>query len=355
MRRILWRSSLVAVLAAAGAVVPPVSADASPAGLSEQRRLADRRFVTTGDRAYEVGAEDGRYPATGWHIRGEMGGFWSPPIKLLDGLWFAVDGQWLSGTRFTSGNGFVQLEMAGPGGSRIRRTDVVPDGGRAALVGLTFGGPARRIALTVDAHSELLSAYPWGWTTPSQETVNLPDTGGFDGRSLVFRETAAGERPHEYAAVVGSALTPDGHALGPGHRGPQDPAVVCPVADPAPPRCDDGPYGRGTGGRLDYTLDVPRTGRTVWFAVAGSDDGVAAATAESRRALRDPAQALARKVADRAGIAARTRVDLPGDRLLQRSVEWSKRNLADSVQEARDLRVFASREGTRFPPPGRHR
>ncbi|MEU8616040.1 hypothetical protein AB0C29_49460, partial [Actinoplanes sp. NPDC048791] len=279
------------------AFAPPAAADSSRAGLSEQSRLADRRYVATGDRAYEVGAEDGSYPATGWHIRGEMGGFWSPPIKLLDGLWFAVDGQWLSATRFTSGTGFVQMELAGPGGSRIRRTDVLPDGGRAALVGLTFSGPARRITLAVDAHSELLPAYPWGWTTPGAQAVNLSDTGGFDGRNLVFRETATGERPHDYAAVVGSSLTPDSHELGPGHRGPQEPAVVCPEADPAPARCDDGPYGRGTGGRLTYTLEVPRAGRTVWFTVAGSEDGVAAATAESQRALRAAAGALSRELA----------------------------------------------------------
>jgi hypothetical protein len=359
MRRFRWDSnrpglvvvSLIAIVAASVGAAPPASAHDGRHGLSEQSRLADRRFVAIGDRAYEVGAEDARYPATGWHIRGEMGGFWSPPIKLLDGLWFAVDGQWLSASRFTSGRGFVQMDLTGPDGLRIRRTDVMPDGVRAALVGLTFSGAQRRIVLSVDAHSELLSAYPWGWTIPSQETVNLQDTGSFDGRNLVFRETAAGERPHDYAAVVGSGLTPDSHALGPDHRGPQDPAVVCPASDPAPPRCDDGPYGRGTGGRLTYTLDVPRTGRTVWFAVAGSDDGVAAATAESRRALRSPGRALLRKLADRAGIAARTRVDLPGDRLLQQSVEWSKQNLADSVQEARDLQLFASHEGREFPPP----
>ena len=35
-----------------------------------------------------MGAEDGSYPATGFHTRGEMGGFWTPPIKLLDGIWF---------------------------------------------------------------------------------------------------------------------------------------------------------------------------------------------------------------------------------------------------------------------------
>src|SRR6185436_14121139 len=82
--------------------------------LSEAGRLADRRFVTTGHRAYEVGVEDGSYPATGWHIRGEMGGFWAPPIKLLDGLWFAVDGRWLKATRFTSAPGLTRMEFAAP-------------------------------------------------------------------------------------------------------------------------------------------------------------------------------------------------------------------------------------------------
>ena len=79
--------------------------------LSEAGRLADRRFVTTGHRAYEVGAEDGSYPATGWHIRGEMGGFWAPPVKLLDGLWFAVDGEWLRASRFSSGQGYVRMDL----------------------------------------------------------------------------------------------------------------------------------------------------------------------------------------------------------------------------------------------------
>jgi hypothetical protein len=43
--------------------------------------------VVTGDGFYQVGAADATYPATGWHIRGEMRGFWTPPIKLLDGAY----------------------------------------------------------------------------------------------------------------------------------------------------------------------------------------------------------------------------------------------------------------------------
>jgi hypothetical protein len=54
--------------------------------LSETTRLSDRRFVVTGDRAWALGAADGTYPAAGFHTRGEMGGFWLPNLKLLDGV-----------------------------------------------------------------------------------------------------------------------------------------------------------------------------------------------------------------------------------------------------------------------------
>jgi hypothetical protein len=341
------RILLAAALVAAGLTSTSTPASGAPAQrpgseLTVTDRLADRRTVVTGDRFYEVGAADGRYPATGWHIRGEMGGFWTPPIKLLDGLWFAIDGHWLTATSFTSGYGYTGMDL----GNGVRRVDVVPDGVRAGLVGLHFDGRLPRVTLTVDAHSELLKAYPWGFTTPAQSTVDVPDTGGFDGHNLLFQEA-----PHHYAALVGSDLAPERHLLGPGFRGPQDSPVVCPASDPAPPYCDDGPFGRGTGGQLTYTVDVPHGGRTVWFAVAGSDQGTGPAYAELAKALRDPDSALAAKRDARRSVADRTRVDLPGDPLLARSVEWSKQNLADAVQEARDLRLYASRQGTEAPPP----
>jgi hypothetical protein len=347
----------LAAAVAAGTVLglvgggPPAAASA-PATLSESSQLNNRRFVVTGDRFYEVGAEDASYPATGWHIRGEMGGFWSAPIKLLDGVWFAADGTWLTATRFTEGQGYAAMSLAGPHGMTVDRVDVAPDGGRAGLVGLTFPAGSGTVALTVDAHSELLSAYPWGWTTPGQADVNLPDKGSFDGRNLVFSDRGtppvANARPHDWAALVGSTLTPRGFALGPGMRGPQG-DVIC--GDPAPATCDDGPYGKGTGGRLSYDVKLGRTARTVWFAVAGSDKGVAPARSELARALSNPAGALAAKKAARNAVARHSRVSLPGDTLLERSVQWSKQNLADSVQQARDLRVFVSNQGTAYPPP----
>jgi hypothetical protein len=346
----------LAVALAAGTVVGlvglgPAAAASSAPSLSESSQLGNRRFVVTGDRFYEVGAEDATYPGTGWHIRGEMGGFWTPPIKLLDGVWFAANGTWLKATRFTEGQGYTRMSLAGPGGLKFDRVDVAPDGGRAGLVGLRLPAGAGTVRLTVDAHSELLSAYPWGSTTPGQATANLPDTGSFDGRNLVFRDRGtppvANARPHDWAALVGSSLTPAGHALGAGLRGPQT-DVIC--GDPTPAVCDDGPYGRGTGGQLTYDV-AAGSGRTVWFAVAGSDQGLAPATAELNKALRNPAGELAAKMTARRAVARHSTVDLPGNALLQQSVEWSKQNLADSVQESRDLRVFASNQGTEYPPP----
>src|ERR1700736_2465837 len=74
--------------------------------LSVSSQLSQRRYVAAGDRAYDLGSEDGRYPAMGFHTRGERGGICTPPIKLLDGIWFGINGEWVAhATSFTSGCG----------------------------------------------------------------------------------------------------------------------------------------------------------------------------------------------------------------------------------------------------------
>src|ERR1700759_5500628 len=99
--------------------------------------LKDRREVSAGTRAYSIGFEDGRFYANGWHITGEMGGVWTPPMKMLDGVWFGLGGSWVGpATRFSSGWGYTRYALPGIGGLRLQRTDFVPDGKRAVLYGL---------------------------------------------------------------------------------------------------------------------------------------------------------------------------------------------------------------------------
>ncbi|HEX6584803.1 MAG TPA: hypothetical protein VF056_14485 [Thermoleophilaceae bacterium] len=317
--------------------------------LSTSNRLDDRRYVASGTRGYVVGSEAGRFPASGWHIRGEMGGVWTPPLKLLDGIWFGIDGDWAGpATRFTSGFGYTRMDLPGSKGLVLTRTDFVPDGPRAALFGLTLRstGGRQTPTVTVDAHSELMGAYPWGWTTPNATSFNQQDTAAAADGRLVFSEQRG------WTAVVGAREQPLDAVTGPGFRGPQEPPVICPMDGPAPPRCDDSAAGKGVGGRLRDRLDIPARGtKTLWIAVAGSEHGATPAIEAQQAALADPDDALAEKIASRESIAARTQVDLPDDRLLQQGIEWSKQNLADSVHVAQDLQVRWTNEGRQYPEP----
>jgi hypothetical protein len=97
--------------------------------LSETSRLSDRRIVVTGDQAWLLGAADGTYPASGWHTRGEMGGIWTPSLKLLDGMWFGINGDWIGkATKTTTGWGYVRTDLPVTDGVAASRTDLVPDG-----------------------------------------------------------------------------------------------------------------------------------------------------------------------------------------------------------------------------------
>ncbi len=355
-----------ALVGAGPAVAAPAAATdarlARSPELSETSRLTDRRTVVTGDRAWVLGTADGRFPAAGFHTRGEMGGFWTPSLKLLDGMWFGIGDSWIGpGTRTTSGWGYVRTDLPATDGVAASRTDFVPDGVPGALVGLTLrSATTRTITLRADAHSELMGSYPWGETTPSQTTVNLADTATRDGRALLFRDQGTppgvNQTAHDWAASFGSSLRPSGVATGTDFRGPQDPAVVCPAsgpdADPAPARCDDTAYGRGAGGQLTYRVRLAKgQATTVWFGVGGSRSGPTDARSTLRTLLDDPDAALAAKVRTREKVDASTVVSLPGDPLVQQSVAWSKQMLAASVQRSDDVALRVVDAGTAYPAP----
>ena len=168
---------------AAAAKPKPKPEPGGSSELSVTTRLADRREVAAGTRAYSLGFEDGGFYANGWHITGEMGGVWTPPVKLVDGVWFGLDDQWVGpATKFTSGWGYTRFDLPTTAGLQVSRTDFVPDGKRGALYGLTITNPggARKAKLTVETHSELMGQYPWGFTgvTPNASD-NIADKGSY--------------------------------------------------------------------------------------------------------------------------------------------------------------------------------
>ena len=213
----------------------------------------------------------------------------------------------------------------------------------------------------MQTHSELMSIYPWGETTPSQTAFNLPDTAASAGRSLVFSESGTPPVPNAHRPHLGrrGRQPPEAGPLAHRRRLPRPagrrhlPGVRPQHATPQPDEpCDDTEYGKGKGGELTYKIKLPRSGRTtVWFGVAGSESGAAGARGELAKLLSAPARALRTKLREREALARHTQLDLPGDRLLQRGIEWSKQNLADSVQETRDLELREVNAGKNYPAP----
>ena len=350
----LKRSSAVGIVLAALAAGP---AQAATPELPVTQRLEDRREVAAGTRAQVLGFQDGRFYANGWHTTGEMGGIITPPLKLLDSLYFGVNKQWVGpATEFRSGWGYVRYKLPSIDGFGLQRTDVAPDGRRGALLGLTLTSTRknqRTVHVMVDAHSELMTQYPWGFsgTTPNASD-NAPDRASYDKRNLIFRDTGRlpGEASnHSYTAIVGSDRDPLTGKTGPGHYGPFGDGRRC-AADqtpaPMPSECDDGPFGRGTGGQLRYNVKVPGGGSTtVWIAVAGSENSVAEARGELAELIEDPAAQLAAKRAAREALGRWTKLELPGNQLLEDSIEWGKQNLADLTQTATDLEIRWTNEG----------
>jgi len=357
----MYRVLRVALAALTVTLLAPSLAHAAPY-LATTERLGDKRSVVIGSRAYMTSSQAGDFPAMGWHIRGEMGGIWSPPIKLVDGVWFGIDDAWVGpATRFESGYGHVRMTLPGRPGLTITRTDFVPDGRRGVLIGMSLRASTageQRFTLKVDAHSELMSIYPWNETQPlRQQEFNLQDEVTYRDGALVFTErgTPPGENvePHDWAAAVGTALTPARAETGDGFRGPVTEPVICPATGATTlTRCDDSAVGKGRGGRLEYRLTIP-AGRTrnVWLGVAGSEAGAVGARAELARLLDNPGAALRGKIAARERLAGYTKLTLPGDPRLAESIDWSKQNLADSVQDVRDLEIRETNAGKRYPAP----
>ena len=126
---------------------------------------------------------------------------------------------------------------------------------------------------------------------------------------------------------------------------------MCTAQEP-PSACDDGPFGEGKGGQLRYRVTVRgNSSKTLWIAVAGSDEGQGDARRELEAALRDPDDEFEEKVEDRERWGRFTRLSLPGDRRLEDAVDWGKQNILDLTRLAEDMKIRWTDQGRQFPPP----
>ncbi|HEY8347051.1 MAG TPA: hypothetical protein VIL07_07225 [Symbiobacteriaceae bacterium] len=277
---------------------------ATSEGLSirKDQRLTDR-YITAGDRAYLIGAQDGTFPDLGWHVPGEMGGLWAHPVKLLDGFWLRVDDTWLTWAAWFRSGAFWSEHGYTLEGLQIVRRQFVPDGEPALVVRYAFRSESRRtVRLRFLARSDL-------------QGVWLSDRHGMeDGRDFAtFEDTLHAwvirdERNPWYAVVGARHLAPVGWESGPDLWGPEQ------------------SRGLGVSVALDYELTLPAGEEAaVEFVVAGSHAGEEPAREAFVRTCSDADALWAAKATRYDEMLARSVLQIP-DGTIQRAWDWVKCN-----------------------------
>ena len=185
----LIAGSLLSAPSTRGGQIPLKNA---PLERQTDENLNMKRYVAAGDRAYIVGVQDGSLvpdvnlnpDGIGWHITGQMGGVWAHPIKLLNQIQFLLNGDpFPPAANFVSGAGYVRLELSPTNGIVISETEFAPDGLPVVLIGVRLHNSiksASSFTLAIQAESELIPAFPWTSTTPTSESLHLPDQVSID-------------------------------------------------------------------------------------------------------------------------------------------------------------------------------
>lgn len=116
------------------------------AGVSNGGLTGGKPYLTPGDRAYIVGLQDGSFPDMGGHVPGEMGGVWTPPVKLADGYWLKLadvktnQEAWLmqadSFINYPAGNRFVYHPVLN--GITASRFQYAPEGKNGVVICYTL-------------------------------------------------------------------------------------------------------------------------------------------------------------------------------------------------------------------------
>ena len=269
-------------------------------------------YVTPGDRVYMVGHQDGSFPELGWHIKGEMGGIWNHPIKLLDGFELVLNH---NGKRIPldRADRFVNYPMANahhflqdhPDLS-VSRWQFVPDGVEGILVELVIentSGTAQSLTLDFTGYTDL------------RPTWLGEDTGMIDSQDEIVFDSAAGawvakDAQNPWFTLFGSDQQINSH------------------------REKESPYaGRGVGGSISHSLELPAGGiGRIRYAIAGSFESEAAARATYEQLLSKGSELMLSKRDRYQQLAAQSELRIP-DAELQQAFEWLKYNSDWMIQE----------------------
>ncbi|PTX42867.1 hypothetical protein C8P64_1389 [Christiangramia gaetbulicola] len=287
----------------------------SPA-IKGKTEYLDSPFVTAGNRSYLVGHQDGSFPEIGWHIKGEMGGLWNHPIKLLDGFEAEIisDSDTITLDKAIS---FTNYPVAGKQdfelkglGIEIERWQFIPDDIQGAVVQYKIQNNAKELKelqFVFKAFSDLRPTW-LGERTGMKDAVDkaLFNTNeaywvykdSVNPWSLVYRADKEANAYDSFSSKY---------------------------------------QGLGKGTSLTYNLTIPANfSETITFFIAGSYNSVSESLKNFRHLEKDLEKEIIEKRDHYAKLAAKSKLSIP-DKRLEQTFEWLKYNSAWLVQEVPEI------------------
>lgn len=265
----------------------------------------DSPYVTAGNRVYAVGHQDGSFPPLGWHIKGEMGGVWNHPIKLLDGFRAEVR---LDSTTYPleKAERFLNFPFANQHeytlsdlGLKIHRTQFVPDNKEGMLVEYLVSNESGE-RLSFDFHFFAESDLRPTWLGEENGVIDGKDIAGFK-KPEGYWQFKDGINP--WYVLVGSNEPFSGAKKQFAEAGSK-------VAKRS----------------IVYSLDIPKgKSKVLTLAIAGSYTSAESAKKTYKELLVHKDSYLEEKKSRYAKIESQTRLHIP-DSALQQCFEWLKYN-----------------------------
>ena len=280
------------------------------AGISNRGENLGDPYATAGDRSYLIGTQDGSFPDLGGHTRGEMGGLWVHPIKLIDGFWGRItDTESDKTAALTKSKEFVSYPYGGRfvygkvlDDLEVDRVEFAPDGYEAVVIEYTFRNAAakkRELRFEFTVRTDLLPV----WFSEKLGISDAPDSVVWDSgkRRFVARDTR-----NPWFAVWGAAPS----------QGTE------PLANPLAMAT----RGSGVTAGSRHRISVPSHGTwTLTFVIAGSATSKTAAEKVYTEVAQNYSSLLAKKKAHYTSIVQRARIRIP-DHRLQEVYNWVKIN-----------------------------
>jgi len=267
-------------------------------------------YFTAGDRVYMVGHQDGTFPDLGWHVKGEMGGIWNHPIKLMDGFTAAiqVEGQFYC---LDKANAFFNYPIANRHvfnqsvpGLEIERFQFAPDGQQGIVIEFLIRNEdiiPKKINFEFTGHTDLMPV----WLGKRANMIDHADIMEFDASRNAWRGKDAG---NDWFVLFGADREPSTYR------------------EDGSSTCNYQPQGLGAIGQLVYPLVLGANDvQILRFYVAGSYTNQTDAEHTFDLLLKESATFLMDKRKHYEAIGAKAKLSIE-DETLQQAFEWVKYN-----------------------------